>query len=253
MIRPVLFIVPVLLGACASTVPPDVDARFARMRGAAFRSVKTAQIVPDVGRAGWVLCQEAKSCELQITQKRVRRPVAAGAAADVATLNGVVNHALNGALNDDLNGLSQDERASPPNPPVIDASISTPPAPGPSLTDPLTVTVASFAPGRAQITDEDALEALSARIVALINSGQPLRLQVDGYTDSTGPHALNSDLARARSSAVAHWLQARLPGGLAVSANAHPQCCYIASNSNPAGRSLNRRVTVTVFHEEVSE
>lgn len=77
------------------------------------------------------------------------------------------------------------------------------------------------------------------------------RVRVTGYTDSIGSDAVNLPLSRARASAVLRALRPMTPGGSYVSAgkgSADPVAPNTNSDGsdNPAGRALNRRVTIVV-------
>ncbi len=74
---------------------------------------------------------------------------------------------------------------------------------------------------------------------------------VNGYTDSTGTPAYNVILSQQRANAVADLLRPKAPPGVLVSATGHGAASPVASNTNPdgsdnsAGRSQNRRVSIT--------
>ncbi len=72
---------------------------------------------------------------------------------------------------------------------------------------------------------------------------------VDGYTDSIGTDAVNVPLSQARAGAVLKALRSLTPG-VSYTAHGHGAADPVAPNTNPtgsdnpAGRALNRRVTI---------
>ncbi|KJE22843.1 outer membrane protein/peptidoglycan-associated (lipo)protein [Frankia torreyi] len=102
--------------------------------------------------------------------------------------------------------------------------------------------------------DSAELTAIARRQIAdvagrLADSVTPVR--VDGYTDSFGTLAYNVILSQRRASAVADLLRPAAPAGVLVSARGHGSADPIARNTlpdgsdDPAGRAINRRVTIT--------
>ena len=73
-------------------------------------------------------------------------------------------------------------------------------------------------------------------------------VNVAGYTDSTGPEAVNLPLSRARARTVADWLHAKagLPPAR-LRAHGLGAADPVASNASATGRAKNRRVVVTIF------
>jgi OOP family OmpA-OmpF porin len=71
-------------------------------------------------------------------------------------------------------------------------------------------------------------------------------INVDGYTDSTGPASFNQKLSEKRAHSVKHEL---VTNGIAknlITATGHGESSPVASNATRAGRAQNRRVSVTV-------
>ncbi|WP_157734314.1 MULTISPECIES: OmpA family protein [Frankia] len=102
--------------------------------------------------------------------------------------------------------------------------------------------------------DSAELTATARRQIAdvagrLAGSAAPIR--VDGYTDSFGTPAYNVILSQRRASAVADLLRPAAPAGFLVSARGHGSADPIAHDTlpdgsdDPAGRAINRRVTIT--------
>lgn len=94
----------------------------------------------------------------------------------------------------------------------------------------------------------DAARREGARIAERIGTGTVL---VDGYTDSLGTPAYNLILSQRRANAVAELLRPMVAAGVRVSATGHGAADPVARNTrpdgsdDPAGRALNRRVTIT--------
>ncbi len=92
---------------------------------------------------------------------------------------------------------------------------------------------------------ENAREAL-AKLAGIIASHPGLRLQIDGYTDSTGGDAFNLTLSENRANSVrAYLLEQGIDPNTMASAGfgkANP----VASNDTPVGRQLNRRVEIMI-------
>lgn len=76
-------------------------------------------------------------------------------------------------------------------------------------------------------------------------------VRVNGYTDSVGTEVHNLELSRARAAAVQHALGPLVArAGLPLQANGYGEADPVAANTlpngtdNPAGRKLNRRVSL---------
>jgi outer membrane protein OmpA-like peptidoglycan-associated protein len=83
-------------------------------------------------------------------------------------------------------------------------------------------------------------------VALIISKNEKTLVEVVGHTDSTGSEAINGPLSRARAVAVADYLashnvMAQRIETMGVSAN-YP----IASNDTEEGRTLNRRVEITL-------
>lgn len=85
------------------------------------------------------------------------------------------------------------------------------------------------------------------QIAALLKANATLKLYVVGHTDDTGNFAHNTTLSRQRAAAVADYLVREF--GIAATRlqgeGAGP-LAPVASNIDPAGRALNRRVVIVV-------
>lgn len=85
-----------------------------------------------------------------------------------------------------------------------------------------------------------------AKVAGIILAYPDLRLQVNGYTDSTGTHEINEALSQRRADAVRDFLTSQGVAQGNVSAEGFAESEPVASNSNAAGRQLNRRVELVV-------
>lgn len=84
--------------------------------------------------------------------------------------------------------------------------------------------------------------------VARALSAQPeLSVEIDGYTDSTGPAAYNRRLSQRRAEAVKNYLVSKGVKAEALSAKGYGASHPLASNKTAEGRALNRRVEFVVL------
>jgi len=118
-------------------------------------------------------------------------------------------------------------------------------APARQAVEPVTVRYAASIPFAFNSSRLDAagLAALDAFVARMPQGLHAQLLSVAGRTDSTGPVAANTRIARARAEAVLSALRPRLQPQ-AEDVRSEPLCCYIASNATAAGRADNRRVDV---------
>ena len=73
------------------------------------------------------------------------------------------------------------------------------------------------------------------------------RIQVNGYTDSTGGDAHNQELSQRRANSVAQYLISQGVSSSRIVANGFGSSNPIASNATPEGRQANRRVEVRIL------
>lgn len=71
-------------------------------------------------------------------------------------------------------------------------------------------------------------------------------ITITGHTDSDGADDHNQDLSERRAEAVAKEIDSRLPDGVTAKTDGKGESEPIASNETDAGKSKNRRVTITV-------
>jgi outer membrane protein OmpA-like peptidoglycan-associated protein len=85
-----------------------------------------------------------------------------------------------------------------------------------------------------------------ARVAGIILAYPDLKLEIDGYTDSTGTPEFNQKLSDKRASTVRDFLVTQGLSSGNVSARGYGQSDPVASNKTPAGRQQNRRVELVV-------
>lgn len=73
-----------------------------------------------------------------------------------------------------------------------------------------------------------------------------LKVEIQGYTDSTGTVEYNLELSQRRAEAVESYLEAKGVDPETVSAKGYGAANPVAPNDTPAGRAQNRRVEFRV-------
>lgn len=101
-----------------------------------------------------------------------------------------------------------------------------------------------FAPGRYDLTT-DAKLAL-AKMAGVLEAYPGLKLEVDGYTDTTGGDEFNQTLSDKRAEAVRTFLVQEGVSPDSIVAKGFGPANPIASNDTPQGRKMNRRVDMIV-------
>ncbi|MDO4161897.1 MAG: OmpA family protein [Pseudomonadota bacterium] len=87
--------------------------------------------------------------------------------------------------------------------------------------------------------------------VALVaNEYDKTRLQIVGYTDSTGNDKINQPLSERRAAAVANYLALRKVAGSRISSYGAGAANPIASNATAEGRAQNRRVEIMLINAQ---
>lgn len=90
-----------------------------------------------------------------------------------------------------------------------------------------------------------------AKVATILQLYPGLRVQVEGYTDSTGAPAYNQTLSENRADAVRDFLvQNGVPQGN-VTAQGFGATNFVADNSTAAGRQQNRRVNLVVSGQAI--
>jgi len=72
------------------------------------------------------------------------------------------------------------------------------------------------------------------------------RVQIDGFTDSTGSSSFNQELSQRRADAVKGALLARGISSARIGTEGYGSAFPVASNGDSGGRQLNRRVEVVI-------
>lgn len=85
-----------------------------------------------------------------------------------------------------------------------------------------------------------------AKIAGILLSYPDLKIQVNGYTDSTGTDAYNQQLSEQRAAAVRDFLTAQGVSANAIGSQGFGKNDPVASNETAAGRQQNRRVELVV-------
>ena len=75
------------------------------------------------------------------------------------------------------------------------------------------------------------------------------RVQIDGYTDSTGSHSYNLDLSQRRANAVQAALVSKGIDASRIGTQGYGEEFPVANNTDSGGRQLNRRVEVIIGGE----
>jgi len=103
-----------------------------------------------------------------------------------------------------------------------------------------------FASGRSELT-KDGKEALD-KLAKNVEGKKHFVIEVQGFTDKTGPAALNLDLSQKRAEAVARYLTVERQIPLrSVHMLGAGSSSPVADNKTRQGRSQNRRVEVRLF------
>jgi len=85
-----------------------------------------------------------------------------------------------------------------------------------------------------------------AKVAGIIMAYPDLKLEIDGYTDSTGSPEFNRDLSQRRADSVRSFLTSQGVPDANVVTRGFGDEDPIASNSTATGRQLNRRVELVV-------
>ena len=114
------------------------------------------------------------------------------------------------------------------------------PTPGAPPRPTLVLTGVTFETGRSILTRDSymVLDAVAASLLA----NPDIRIEVAGYTDSTGRKFTNLRLSQARATAVRFYLARKGVPPLRMAAKGYGASGYIAPNNTAAGRAQNRRV-----------
>jgi len=98
----------------------------------------------------------------------------------------------------------------------------------------------NFQTGRSVLTRES--YAVLDQVAASLVANPQIRIEIAGYTDSTGGKMMNLRLSMGRAGAVQHYLARKGVSPLRMRARGFGASGYIAPNSTAEGRAKNRRV-----------
>src|SRR5882724_3061751 len=114
------------------------------------------------------------------------------------------------------------------------------PTPGAPPRPTLILTGVNFETGRSALTRDSymVLDAVAASLVA----NPDIRIEIAGYTDSTGRKFMNLRLSQGRAAAVRFYLARKGVAPTRMVAKGYGASGYIAPNNTAAGRAQNRRV-----------
>lgn len=119
-----------------------------------------------------------------------------------------------------------------------------------------------FAPGETSVTLQDVTFGLGSAMltsgamnvldgVALsLNDNESIRVEVSGHTDNTGARAVNMRLSQERAEAVREYLISRNVAPDRLVARGYGPDQPAADNATLEGRSLNRRVELSIIENE---
>jgi OOP family OmpA-OmpF porin len=98
----------------------------------------------------------------------------------------------------------------------------------------------NFQSGRSVLTTSS--YAVLDQVAASLVANPEIRIEIAGYTDSTGRRAMNLRLSMARAAAVRAYLARRGVSPMRMRARGFGASGNIAPNTTPEGRAQNRRV-----------
>ena len=88
-------------------------------------------------------------------------------------------------------------------------------------------------------------------VVLVLNKYVDTSLVVEGHTDSTGAAEYNLELSKKRANAVANYLVAQNMDPVRVAVTGMGESRPVASNAEPSGRALNRRVELRIAPKQI--
>jgi len=109
----------------------------------------------------------------------------------------------------------------------------------------------AFEPGSATIAAETA--ATMDRIAGILGRCGPVRLEIQGHTDSQGREAMNQNLSQARAQSVLNELRARRVVTSSFAAKGYGESTPIADNGTEEGREANRRIEFKLIRPAAAE
>lgn len=103
----------------------------------------------------------------------------------------------------------------------------------------------TFASGSAAISGSTAAEV--DNLAAILKAYPDVKIQIDGYTDSTGNADSNVTLSQSRADAVKSRLVAQGIDGSRLMTTGHGAANPVASNDTKEGQAQNRRIEATIL------
>lgn len=86
------------------------------------------------------------------------------------------------------------------------------------------------------------------QVAGTLSTQPALRVEIQGYTDSTGPDAYNLKLSQQRADAVMDYLVGKGVTGASLTARGYGKADPLTSNDTREGRAQNRRVSFEISH-----
>ncbi|MEX0304896.1 MAG: OmpA family protein, partial [Leisingera sp.] len=109
----------------------------------------------------------------------------------------------------------------------------------------------AFEPGSATIAAASA--GTMDRIAEVLGRCGPLRLEIQGHTDSQGREVMNQNLSQARAQSVLNELRARRVVTSSFAAKGYGESEPIADNGTEEGREANRRIEFRLIRPAAAE
>jgi len=101
-----------------------------------------------------------------------------------------------------------------------------------------------FKTGKSDIADSSLVEL--QKLLEFMQKNPYTTVEISAHTDNIGSYAINQRLSEKRAGTVAGWLHARGIPRKRITTSGHSYDQPVSTNETPEGRSLNRRVEVTV-------
>lgn len=108
----------------------------------------------------------------------------------------------------------------------------------------------SFEPGSATVAAGSSL--VLDQIAAILERCGPIRLEIQGHTDSQGRESMNQTLSQSRAQSILNELRARRIRTSAFIATGYGESQPIASNDSEEGRETNRRIEFRLILPETT-
>ncbi|AHC99804.1 OmpA family protein [Leisingera methylohalidivorans] len=109
----------------------------------------------------------------------------------------------------------------------------------------------AFEPGSATIAVQST--GTMDRIADVLGRCGPVRLEIQGHTDSQGREAMNQELSQARAQSVLNELRARRVVTSTFAAKGYGESTPIADNGTEDGREANRRIEFKLIRPAAAE